>query len=79
MVKYKSSGKQSTKNKKYREDLNTMQNANFTYQLVRRGRGTDIYIVDNIDGMTALDIINACDPNNFGGQVYGKKVEVYTD
>lgn len=56
-----------------------MKNENFTYQLVRRGRGTDIYIVDNIDGMTALDIINACDPNNFGGQVYGKKVEVYTD
>ena len=56
-----------------------MKDKIFTYKLVRRGRGMDIYEVNNIEGMTKQEIIDACDPNNFGGRVYGKTVEVYTD
>lgn len=56
-----------------------MKNANFTYKLERRGYGTDVYTVDNIDGMTEEEIIDACDSANFGGRVFGRTVEVYTD
>ena len=56
-----------------------MKNANFTCKLVRRGYGTDVYTVDNTNGMTEEEIINACDGCNFGGRVYGHTVEVYTD
>ena len=56
-----------------------MKDKKFTYKIVNRGRGVDTYEVNNIEGMTKQEIIDACDPNNFGGRVYGKTVEVYTD
>ena len=56
-----------------------MKNNNFTYKIIRYGRGTNTYEVNNTEGMTKQEIIDACDPNNFGGKVYGKTVEVYTD
>lgn len=56
-----------------------MRNTNFTYRLVSSTYGTDIYEVDNIEGMTKDEIIDACDPCNFGGVIYGKTVRVYTD
>lgn len=80
VVKCKSSGEQPTKNNTIlKGDLNTMKNANFTYKLERRGYGTDVYTVENIDGMTEEEIIDACDSANFGGRVFGRTVEVYTD
>jgi hypothetical protein len=56
-----------------------MMNDNFTCKVIHYGIGTNIYEVNNIEGMTKQEIIDACDPNNFGGQVCGKIVKVYAD
>lgn len=56
-----------------------MKNNNFTCKVIRYGRGTDIYEVNNTEGMTKQEILDACDRNNFGGCVCGNTVEVYTD
>ena len=39
----------------------------------------DTYDISGTDGMTDTEIINACDPNNFGGVVYGNICKVYID
>ena len=41
--------------------------------------GVQIYKVSGHEGMTKQEIINACDPNNWGGNVMGNIVEVYVD
>ena len=56
-----------------------MMNANFTKTLVNRTPAIHTYTVENIEGMTKDEIIDACDPYNFGGCVYGHTVEVYVD
>lgn len=56
-----------------------MINANFTKKLENRTATTHTYTVENIDGMTKAEIIDACDPNNFGGDVWGNTVKVYID
>lgn len=56
-----------------------MKNANFKKKLLVRTYGTETYGIENYEGMTNEEIINACDPNNFGGRVYGNIVKVYID
>lgn len=56
-----------------------MKNNNFEKILVGRGYGTEEYMVKNCEGMTEEEIVDACDPCNFGGRVYGNLVTVYID
>lgn len=56
-----------------------MKNTNFKKTLDRTTCGTAFYTIQNYKGMTDAEIINACDPNNFGGQVYGNTCIVYID
>ena len=56
-----------------------MRNNNFEKNLVGRRCGIEEYIVKNCENMTEEEIIDACDCNNFGGQVCGNFVIVYTD
>ena len=56
-----------------------MKNANFQATLLVKTYGADTYGIQNHEGMTEEEIINACDPNNFGGQVYGNICKVYID
>lgn len=52
---------------------------------VRRGRGCDTYrIRPLVEGLTKAEMIDLCDPNNWGGRVYPcagglYEVEVDTD
>ena len=62
-----------------KREKNTMKNANFKKKLLVRTYGTETYGIENYEGMTEEEIINACDPNNFGGRVYGNIVKVYID
>lgn len=41
----------------------------FEKELVNRGQFTHTYLVRNTNGMTDEQVLNACDPNNFGGRV----------
>lgn len=52
---------------------------NFTKTLIKRNYGIHTYKVSGTDGMTDFDIINQCDPNNFGGKIYGSTVDIYVD
>lgn len=56
-----------------------MKNPNFNATLLVKTYGADTYGIENYDGMTDAEIIRACDPCNFGGQVYGNMCKVYTD
>lgn len=56
-----------------------MINANFTTKYLRTCGATAEYEVANTEGMTEAEIIDACDRNNFGGRVYGSRVQVYID
>lgn len=56
-----------------------MKNANFQATLLCKTYGADTYGIENYKGMTDEEIINACDPCNFGGQVYGNICKVYID
>ena len=56
-----------------------MKNANFQATLLVKTPYANTYGIKNYEGMTDGEIINACDPNNFGGQVYGNICKVYTD
>ena len=56
-----------------------MKNNNFEKIFVGRGYGVEEYRVKNCEGMTEVEIINACDRNNFGGRVCGNLVTVYID
>lgn len=56
-----------------------MKNHDFKATLLVKTCGTDTYCVENYKGMTDEEIIDACDPNNFGGRVYGDTCCVYTD
>ena len=58
---------------------NEKQNANFDKTLIYRMRGEECYEVENYEGMTDEEIINACDDCHFGGRVVGNRVIVYTD
>ena len=52
---------------------------NFKATLLVQTPSTHTYGIENYDGMTEQEILNACDPCNFGGQVYGNIVKVYID
>ena len=52
---------------------------NFKAIRTNRGHGFEEYQISGADGMTDSEIINACDPNNFGGHVSGSYVKVYID
>lgn len=41
----------------------------FEKELIDRGRWTHTYLVRNTNGMTDEQVLDACDPNNFGGRV----------
>lgn len=56
-----------------------MKNTTFTHKLISRRRGVDVYTIANYEGMTKDEILDACDRNNFGGNIYGDTAEVYTD
>jgi len=52
---------------------------NFKATIKDKTPAVDIYEISGTDGMTDKEIINACDPNNFGGMVYGNICKVYID
>lgn len=56
-----------------------MKNANFKKTLLVKKPATEIYGIENYEGMTEEEIINACDIANFGGYVHGNLCTVYTD
>lgn len=56
-----------------------MKNPNFKATILVRTYGVDTYGIINADGMTKEEILNACDPNNWGGEVYKDFCRVYTD
>jgi hypothetical protein len=47
--------------------------------LINRTYTTNTYRVEDYEGMTKEEMIDACDPNNFGGYVVGNIVTVYID
>lgn len=56
-----------------------MKNANFKATAIIQMCGSVTYGIENFEGMTKEEIIDACDPNNFGGQVYGNICKVWVD
>ena len=56
-----------------------MKNANFKATAILKTYGTVTYGIENFEGMTKEEIIDACDPNNFVGQVYGNICKVWVD
>ena len=56
-----------------------MKNANFEKTPLVQTYGSMTYGIKNYEGMTKEEIINACDPSNFGGEVYGNICKVYID
>lgn len=56
-----------------------MKNANFKKTELVQTCGTMTYGIENYEGMTEQEIINACDPCNFGGTVHGNICKVYID
>ena len=52
---------------------------NFKKTLLVQTPSTHTYGIEGYKGMTHDEIINACDPNNFGGQVFGNICKVYID
>lgn len=56
-----------------------MKNPNFKKTLLVQTHGSMTYGIENFDGMTEQEIIDACDPNNFGGHVYGSLCKVFID
>jgi hypothetical protein len=56
-----------------------MKNANFKKTALIQGYGFVTYGIENYEGMTEEEIVNACDPNNFGGHVHGNLCKVYID
>lgn len=73
--------KRHAKNQKTEGKNQTMKNPNFKKDLIRYTRTADLYYIENYDGMTDEEIIDACDPNNFGGYVDRQSgcCKVYTD
>jgi hypothetical protein len=57
----------------------TMKNANFKATPIIRTYGAVTYGIENYEGMTEEEIINACDYSNFGGSVCGNICKVYID
>lgn len=56
-----------------------MKNANFKKTALIQGYGSVTYGIENYEGMTEEEIIDACDPCNFGGHVYGSLCKVFID
>lgn len=56
-----------------------MKNPNFKKTELVKTYGTITYGIENYEGMTEQEIINACDINNFGGTVHGNICKVYID
>lgn len=56
-----------------------MKNPNFKKTPLVQTYGSMTYGIENYEGMTNEEIIDACDPNNFGGKVLGNICKVYTD
>lgn len=56
-----------------------MKNPNFKKTALAQTYGSTTYGIENYEGMTKEEIIHACDPCNFGGEVYGNICKVYTD
>jgi hypothetical protein len=52
---------------------------NFKATLLVRTPSRCTYGIENYDGMTEEQILNACDRCNFGGYVHGNIATVYTD
>lgn len=52
---------------------------NFKATLLVRTPSRCTYGIENYEGMTEEQILNACDSCNFGGYVYGNIATVYTD
>ena len=56
-----------------------MKNANFKKTLVVKTPYAHTYGIENYEGMTKEEILDACDPCNFGGEVFGNIVKVNID
>ena len=56
-----------------------MKNANFKKTLLVKTPYAHTYGIENYEGMTKEEILDACDPNNFGGTVRGNIVKVNID
>ena len=56
-----------------------MKNANFEKVALVRTPYAVTYGIKNYDGMTKEEILDACDRNNFGGEVYCNICKVYID
>lgn len=52
---------------------------NFKKTLLVQTPSRCLYGIENYKGMTEEQILNACDPCNFGGYVHGNIATVYTD
>ena len=76
---YSVRGKKPTAKKIKNREENTMKNANFKKTELVQTYGTTTYGIENYEGMTEQEIINACDPCNFGGVVHGNICKVYID
>ena len=61
------------------QERKKMKNANFKKTALIQGYGSVTYGIENYEGMTEEEIIDACDPNNFGGHVYGSLCKVFID
>ena len=67
--------KQKIKN----SEVKKMKNPNFKATPIIRTYGAVTYGIENYEGMTDEEIINACDFANFGGSVCGNICKVYID
>ena len=56
-----------------------MKNPNFKATPIIRTYGAVTYGIENYEGMTDEEIINACNFANFGGSVCGNICKVYID
>ena len=57
----------------------TSKYPNFKATIKDKTPAVDTYTVSGTNGMTDMEIIYACDTNNFGGVVYGNICKVYID
>ena len=56
-----------------------MKNPNFGKTLLIKTPYAETYGITNYEGMTKEEILDACDPNNFGGEIFGDIVKVNID
>ena len=68
-----------TKIKIHKREVKKMKNANFKCTELVKTYGSVTYGIENYEGMTEQEIIDACDFANFGGIVCGNICRVYID